>query len=120
MHSFGFGAQHQPLTQTSPGFPQFWSPHATSPPLILNVTGPQTLGVRDLAEKFAKRLNRPAAIIGQEAETALLSNAAKSHQLLGPPRISIDQMIDWTADWLMRGGQTLDKPTHFEARDGKY
>ena len=29
-------------------------------------------------------------------------------------------MIRWIADWLARGGPTLDKPTHFEASDGRF
>jgi len=29
-------------------------------------------------------------------------------------------MLLWIADWLRRGGDTLNKPTHFEAQDGKY
>jgi hypothetical protein len=29
-------------------------------------------------------------------------------------------MLDWTADWVMRGQPSLGKPTHFETRDGKY
>jgi hypothetical protein len=29
-------------------------------------------------------------------------------------------MIDWIADWLERGGETLGKPTQFQNRDGDY
>jgi hypothetical protein len=29
-------------------------------------------------------------------------------------------MIEWTAEWIRTGGATLNKPTHFEARDGKF
>jgi hypothetical protein len=29
-------------------------------------------------------------------------------------------MLDWTADWVAKGGSTLNKPTHFETRDGSY
>jgi hypothetical protein len=29
-------------------------------------------------------------------------------------------MLRWIADWVMRGGASLGKPTHFESRDGKF
>jgi hypothetical protein len=29
-------------------------------------------------------------------------------------------MIDWTAAWISAGGSRLNKPTHFEVRDGKF
>jgi hypothetical protein len=29
-------------------------------------------------------------------------------------------MISRTADWIRRGGETWDKPTHFQVRDGKF
>ena len=32
----------------------------------------------------------------------------------------LDVAPDWTADWLNRGGELLDKPTHFEVVDGRY
>jgi nucleoside-diphosphate-sugar epimerase len=93
---------------------------ASSPPTILNVTGSHILKVRDLAQGFAKRFGKPALITGQEAPTAWLNNASKSHQLFGPPAVSVDQMMDWIADWLQRDMPTLDKPTHFEVRSGGY
>jgi hypothetical protein len=29
-------------------------------------------------------------------------------------------MLDWIADWVERGAETLNKPTHFETRDGRF
>jgi len=40
--------------------------------------------------------------------------------LFGYPRVGPQQMIAWVADWVRRGGPTLDKPTHFEVRDGNF
>lgn len=94
--------------------------HAASPPLALNVTGAERLSTREIAERFGVLMGKKVKVVGQEASTALLSNPAKACKLLGPPTMPIDQVIEWTAQWLMRGGATLSKPTHFQTRDGKY
>ena len=94
--------------------------HATCPPFVLNVTGPETLSVRELALAFGERFGRTPQFSGTESQTAWLSNASRSHELFGPPPVSVDTMIDWIADWLQRGGPTLNKPTKFEVRGGDY
>lgn len=94
--------------------------HAASPPAAFNVTGPERLSVRQVAAALAARLGRPARFAGQEAPTALLADASRAIALLGPPMVPIERVIDWTADWLARGGATLNKPTHFQQRDGRY
>ena len=94
--------------------------HCQSPPLVLNVTGPETVSVRYLASRFGILFNKSLSFEGQEAETALLSNASRCHRLFGYPRVSLEQMIEWTAEWIQIGGTTLRKPTHFEVRDGKF
>ena len=95
-------------------------PHAASPPLVVNVTGAEILPVRELAQRFAQEFGCNVSFSGSESNTAWLSNASLSHQMFGPPRVSIDQMIAWIAEWLQRGGATWDKPTHFQTRDGNY
>ena len=94
--------------------------HCQSPPLILNVTGPETVSVRSLASRFGTFFNKSPNFEGQEAETALLSNASRCHRLFGYPQVSLEQMIEWAAEWVRIGGTTLQKPTHFEVRDGKF
>lgn len=94
--------------------------HATHPPFLLNVTGAETLSVRSLAQRLGERLGRTPRIVGQEAPTAWLSNSAKARKLFGPPTVDVEQMMDWTARWVKQGGATLEKPTHFEVRDGKF
>ena len=94
--------------------------HCQSPPLILNVTGPETVSVRYLALRFGTLFNKSPNFEDQEAETALLSNASQCHRLFGYPRVSLEQVIEWTAEWVRIGGTTLQKPTHFEVRDGKF
>ena len=94
--------------------------HCQSPPLVLNVTGPETVSIRYLASCFGTLFSKPPRFAGEEASTALLSNAAQCHQLFGYPRVSLGQMIEWVAEWVRIGGTTLRKPTHFEVRDGKF
>ncbi|MCY3742196.1 MAG: NAD-dependent epimerase/dehydratase family protein [Candidatus Poribacteria bacterium] len=94
--------------------------HCQSPPLVLNVTGPETVSIRYLASCFGTIFNKSPHFDGEEASTALLSNASRCHQLFGYPHVSLGQMIEWVAEWVRVGGTTLGKPTHFEVRDGKF
>jgi nucleoside-diphosphate-sugar epimerase len=93
---------------------------AATPPLTLNIAGPEELSVRDVANQLAVLLDRPVSFCGHEAEDALLSNGSKAWSLFGRPRVGARQLIEWTADWVRRGAATLGKPTHFEARDGRF
>ena len=94
--------------------------HCQSPPLILNITGPETLSVRSIAEEFGRRFQVEPLFTSEETPTALLSNATKAHQLLGSPTVTPCEMMDWIANWIQRGGVILNKPTHFQTRDGKF
>jgi nucleoside-diphosphate-sugar epimerase len=94
--------------------------HTTAPTSPLNVTGPQTLSVRWLADEFARRFGRGARLTGSEAPTGWLNNAARMVAEFGPPKVGIEPMLDWTADWLLRGLPSHGKPTHYEVRDGRF
>ena len=94
--------------------------HCTAPITPLNVTGLETISVRALAENFGAVLNRDAVITGTEAATVWLSNARAAADLFGAPRVGLDKMIEWTADWVARDAPSLGKPTHFEEREGRY
>jgi nucleoside-diphosphate-sugar epimerase len=94
--------------------------HAGSPPLVLNVTGPERISCRETCQRFGALLDRPVKFIGSEADTALLSDAGQAMKLFGPPEATVHDMTDWIADWILRGGETWDKPTRFEVRNGKF
>lgn len=94
--------------------------HCQSPPFILNLTGPETLSIRAVAEQFGKIFGKQPILEGQEAPAALLNNAARCFRLFGYPSVSVEQMIEWIAQWIKSGGSNLGKPTHFETRDGKF
>ncbi|NNV02905.1 NAD(P)-dependent oxidoreductase [Brevibacillus sp. MCWH] len=91
-----------------------------TPPRILNVTGPETISVRWLAEQFAKRFGVDPIFVNEEQDTALLSNASEAHRLFGYPRVSLQQMIDWTVEWIEAGGEILNKATRFQERKGEF
>jgi len=93
--------------------------HSTTPTSPINISGPK-VSVRWLAGEFGKRFSKKPSFSGEEAKTAWLIDIAASKRLLGAPRVAIDTMIDWVAEWVSRGGPSLGKPTHFETRDGKY
>lgn len=94
--------------------------HVESPAKVLNITGPETLSVRWIAEHFGKLVNKEVAFLNEESDTALLSNAAMSHKLFGYPKTSVHEMMDILVEWVTQGGEILDKPTHFQEREGKY
>jgi nucleoside-diphosphate-sugar epimerase len=93
---------------------------AGAPAVPINITGAETLPVRELAQRFGALLGREVTYVGREAETAWLNNAAWSHQLFGRPPTSLDQMLAWTAAWIRAGGESWRKPTGFENRDGRF
>jgi dTDP-4-dehydrorhamnose reductase len=93
---------------------------ATAPANVINITGPEILSVRRIAEEFGKLLNKPVQFHGEESSDALLSNAQGAFQLFGVPQVNVEQMMIWIADWVRRGGTTLAKPTHFEERAGRF
>lgn len=94
--------------------------HTETPPRVLNIAGSEMLRVRDVCEEFGRLLNKPVRLVGEESPDALLNNAAASYKLVGQPEVSANQMVRWTADWIVRGGESLGKPTHFESRDGRF
>jgi nucleoside-diphosphate-sugar epimerase len=93
--------------------------HCTTPTSALNLSGPK-IRIRNVAVALGKRLGIEPILTGSEAPTAWLIDSSEAYRLFGEPRVSLDKMLDWTADWVSRGGKSLNKPTHYEARDGKY
>jgi nucleoside-diphosphate-sugar epimerase len=94
--------------------------HVASPPWVVNVTGPELLSVRAVCERLGRLMGRSVHFTGTGPDTALLSDARRGLEALGPPRVGAERLIEWVADWVMRGGCCLDKPTHFESRDGRF
>ena len=93
---------------------------ASAPPFVVNVTGGETLSVRELATRFGELLHRAPTFTGIEAPDALLSNASLAHSLFGPPTVATSTLLEWVAEWVQAGRPLLGKPTHFEERTGAF
>jgi len=93
---------------------------AAAPARILNVTGPETLRVREVAKRFGELFGKEPRFEGVEEKTALLNDASLCCRLLGPPSVTAAELIERQAEWIRAERPTLDKPTHFEVRDGAF
>lgn len=94
--------------------------HTSTAPAIVNLAGPEELSVRRVCEELARRLHADLSFTGVEAGDALLSNGTRGWQWLGSPRVDAMRLLEWTVDWVGRGGESLGKPTHFESRAGRF
>lgn len=122
---------NQPVDLTVPAFNVIWQRDANSyalralelcasPPLVLNVTGADTLRVRAVAEYFAARFGQPCQFNSPEGQSALLSDASLCFSLLGHPGVTSEMLLELQSNWIAMGGGSIDKPTHFEVSDGRF
>ena len=92
-----------------------------SPPFLLNITGTEALSVREIALDFGRHFGiEPMFVSGVEGTSSLLSDVTKARSLFGTLAVGPEEMIAWIADWIRQGGAMLDKPTHFQTRDGRF
>ena len=121
----------KPVDVSVPAFNVIWQGDANSyalralelcsaPPRVLNVTGPELISVRQTAQFFGRRFGQPVSFTGIETDTALLSNAALCHRLLGYPVVTLGELMELVAHWIESGGVVLNKPTKFEVADGRF
>jgi hypothetical protein len=94
--------------------------HCATPTSPLNVSGPEALSIRALALALGERLGREPVFSGEEASSALLTDAGLAASLFGYPLVPLARIVDWNADWVKRGMPSLSKATHYDARDGKF
>lgn len=94
--------------------------YAASPARILNVTGPETFSIREVAHTFGKLMGKEPIIHGQENGMGYLNNSRQANALFGNPTVPLGKVLEWIAHWVKSGGETSGKPTHFETQDGKY
>jgi nucleoside-diphosphate-sugar epimerase len=92
----------------------------SSPATVLNVTGPERISVREMAEWFGSVFERTPVFVNAEGPVALLSDATRCRTLLGEPSVPLFVLCRWVAHWVQAGGASLNKPTHFEVTDGRF
>jgi len=94
--------------------------HCETPTSPINVSGPEILVVRDLARELGKLFGKEPILVGKEYPTAWLTDTSLAVKLFGLPVVDTPQMIRWTADWVARSMPSINKPTKYEVRDGRY
>lgn len=94
--------------------------HATCPPKLLNVTGPETISIQQVAQSFGRIFDKNPVFKNEPEPYVLLNNASRCHRMFGYPGTSLLEMIEMTAEWIQQKGETLNKPTHFQERKGKF
>ena len=121
----------EPISHSTPVFNFIWQGsaneiairgllHATSPSCIMNVTGPETISIKKAALELGKYLGKEPIFEGEPGNDAYLNDASLCMETFGYPSVSAKTLIRWQAEYILDGGRTLDKPTHFEERKGKY
>ena len=94
--------------------------HAEAPMRTVNVTGPETVSIKKASIQLGKYLGKEPIFSGEEGNTAYLNDASLAMEMFGYPDVPARTLIRWQAEYIMAGGRTLDKPTHFEERKGSY
>lgn len=95
-------------------------PLCETPAKVLNLTGPEILSVRELAEHLGALMGISPLFEGRESDTALLGDTGEAVSLFGPPKVRPEEIVEWAAWWVMHDKPTLSKPTKYESRTGKF
>ncbi|MBE7051957.1 MAG: NAD(P)-dependent oxidoreductase [Ruminococcaceae bacterium] len=121
----------EPISLSTPCFNFIWQGsaneiairgllHADSPACIMNVTGPETVSIKKASIELGKYLGKEPIFENECGTDAYLNDASLAMETFGYPQVSAKTLIRWQAEWLLDGGRTLGKPTHFEERKGSY
>ena len=94
--------------------------HANTEVFTINLTGPELLEVRDVANRFAELFGTDARFTGSPGPTALLSDSTRCMELFGRPDVTADRLIQWQARWMLDGLPMTGKPTKWAVRDGRF
>lgn len=121
----------EPISLSTPCFNFIWQGsaneiairgllYASSPACIMNVTGPETVSIKKAAIELGSYLGKEPVFENECGTDAYLNDASLAMETFGYPQVSAKTLIRWQAEWLLDGGRSLGKPTHFEERKGSY
>jgi nucleoside-diphosphate-sugar epimerase len=121
----------QPVDVTNGYFNAIWQgdanelilrslPLATSPVYPLNLSCQPPFSVREIAQRFGELMNTPVIITGKEADDALIINTSRLYEQFGTPSTPIEPILHWVSNWITSDQPVLNKPTHFQVRNGQY
>lgn len=94
--------------------------HCETPASPINIGGPETLSVRQLALRMGELLGVEPVFEGTESDHCLLVNCDRANGLLGNPLVPMDTMIRWVADWVRHDRPIHGKPSKFHVRSGSF
>ena len=85
----------------------------TSPPTIINVAGDERITKKDLADRLAEAVGRPAVFGGPHADDtrSLVCDNTKRKRLLGEQTVSLDEGIRRVCDAYRQGQPTDPRPS---------
>lgn len=78
---------------------------AAAPAKIINVTGPETFAIRDVAHRLGRLLGKPVIVSGEENGSVRLNNARYANALFGNPAVPLGRILEWIAHWVKNGGE---------------
>ena len=89
------------------------------PELILDPNEGVTYGLLPVL-MLTDRDGRLEHMIADDVRYNRTTGVFPGFRLFGYPTVTLEQMIHWVAQWIRQGGRLLNKPTHYEARSGRY
>jgi nucleoside-diphosphate-sugar epimerase len=95
------------------------APTADAGAVALNVTGP-IVAVREIAERVAAIAGVTAQFEGEPGPDALVANVDALSRLLPHQSLPLNTLCEWAVEWIRGNGRLLNKPTKYEARDGRF
>ena len=81
---------------------------------------PETVSVKKAALTLGSYLGTDPIFEDDCGNDAYLNDASLAAEVFGYPAVSAKTLLRWQAEWILEGGRTLGKPTHFEERKGSY